>query len=614
MDLPREEPAWNEAQDGRDTELSNFIAELRRHGLDPEPAEWSESGSPIGRLFLPHVHWDRLSGAVLERGGRILAATPAFAFNGEDLDRELAAREPQAGAGPRLVSLFQADGRPQLIAAGDPDSAQDWVLPDTLREAAARPEARWVVLSAAQVRSHEAILDACRALGLTDMQSRLTAALVRTGDLRAAASEIGVTYGSAREAISIALRRVGLRRQSALVDRVVQLSFGVAPHDQQRDALLRDVWGLTPRQAGLAAAVAQGASRADAARAVGVSEAVAKKELVSIFLSLGVSSATELSVVLGEARALASLVKATRGGLAVAADRMEPLRLFNRPGGAGVVAVSDYGPAGGQPVLVIHNSSSSRPAPSVLVAALHELGFRPFSIDRPGFGLTDMRAGDPDPFRAAVDDVRLVCERLKIDRFDVLARGGAQVAVHLADAAPELVRRVLLVAPDPPTSASAPGSPLLATVKAAFMANPGFIAPLARMFVSNLTVERLHDLVLRPFEAEGPDAEAMRDPRLFADFCRGITMFMAGRIEGYVREQAAMTAGAPLPPLATTAHWRVMIGARDPLHDPEETAEYWRAQLPDAEFLMTPDGGRFLALTHAKIVAYTLATAPEPVS
>src|SRR6185312_9257258 len=110
-------------------------------------------------------------------------------------------------------------------------------------------------------------------------------------------------------------------------------------------------------------------------------------------------------------------------------DHAEPLRMMPRADGTRI-AWSDYGPASGKPVLVVHSSMTSRPVSRALVTALQAAGVRPIAIDRPGFGMSDpfpgMEPGRHDPFAVAARDVASLCRKLKIASLDVVARGGAQ--------------------------------------------------------------------------------------------------------------------------------------------------------------------------------------------
>jgi pimeloyl-ACP methyl ester carboxylesterase/DNA-binding CsgD family transcriptional regulator len=402
------------------------------------------------------------------------------------------------------------------------------------------------------------------------------------------------------------MARAGAKKRTILIDRVLGLSFGVAAEGELGRGVLRDAWGLTPRQMHLAAAVAAGATREEAAVGTGVSGAVAKKELSSVFLTLGVSSGAELSAFLAEASALSALVAASGGDVAAPADGVEPTALTPRPAARGMIAYSDYGPKGGEPTLVLHSSSASRPAPTRLVKALQARGFRPFAIDRPGFGLTDWIEAPGDPFAKACDDVRTICDKLRFPRIDVVARGGAQVALHLAAQSPSLVGAVVLVAPDPPSRISRPTSGALGAVKQAFQSNPALIEPLARLFVANIRASNVRDLMMKTVRSSPADLAVMADPQNVSDYCRGYRMFLAGRLKGYVREQSALVT-QPDPPANPAARWDVLIGEQDPLHDPAETARYFRALLPAAEISTLADAGRFVVMSHAGLVADLLA-------
>lgn len=580
--------------------LDDFADALEAGGV-----KMLRDGGDARHIFIPQIRWERIDAAAFDRRGRALAQTPGFPA----VDAaEIADRATEGPAA--LIPCTRSDGGQSLVAVAAASAARAWRLPETARAVADAPNAALVAVSAAQVRSNDAVLEACAHLGLAPLQGRVVAALVRHGDLERSAKDEGVAYSTAREALAAAMERTGFKRRSALIDRVVALAFGVLPEGARGRDLLRDAWGLTARQAGLAAAIAQGASREEAAQSVGASAAAAKKELANIFIALGVSNATALSALMSEAAALETLIQVTRGAMAVPADHQEPLRFVVRPAG-GMIAFSDYGPRGGKPVLVLHSSSASRPAPSKLVAALQAEGFRPFAIDRPGFGLTDPIATAGDPFATACDDIRTVCAHLRFKRIDLVARGGAQVAMHLAAQSPDLVGRVVMVAPDPSSRVSKPGWGVLGTVKVAFRSNPALIEPLARMFVTTINTSSIRDLVLRTVRGSPPDVAVMQDPRNLADYCRGFQNFLSGRIGGYVREQAAI-ALAPDPPANPGArHWHVLIGAHDPLHEPTDIEAYWRKLLPNAQFTMLPDAGRFIVMSHARLVASLLKDTPQ---
>lgn len=556
---------------------------------------------------------ERLGGAVLNASGRVLHANLRFVETGgvDNIDPDMV-REVVVLRQSHTRIIDAAAGR-LAVACGPPDQARKWTLPADVREAAGRPDAAVVVLAVATGSMDSAVEDACRAFGLTDLQTRVAMALVRTGDVRGAGRLAGVTYETARKTVADAMRRAGAARLSGLIERLVRLSFGVWPVGRGGEAVLTDVWGLTPRQAALALRVAEGMTRAEAARAAGVSEAVTKKDLDVVFDTLGVGTAAALARAVTEARAMALLTDATHGAVEAADDFIEPLSLFLRPDGT-QVAYSDYGPRSGAPVLILHSSSACRPAPSRMVHALQAAGFRPLALDRPGFGLSDppldRAAWRADPFAAAVDDIVLFCRHLKLDRLDVVARGGAQVAVAMHDRAPELMRGVVLVNPDPPTDGRTPGQGPIGAMKEAFIRHPDLIEKLAATLAGWLGTGQGRRIVERIVEGSPPDTEVMADPRNMADYMRGFRLFATGRVAGYVAEQTAMTRWAS-PALSGAGHWRVLVGVHDRMHHPPYVQAFWRNVLPDAQQHVVEDGGRFLVMSHARLVAETLLEARE---
>jgi DNA-binding CsgD family transcriptional regulator len=252
-----------------------------------------------------------------------------------------------------------AAGLPQVMESGDlapllmwasAASARSWALPDDVLAALAAPHAAMLVLAVLPMAAADILQAASRALGLTGVQGRVLASVLKTGSIRTAAAACGIACGTARDAVSGAMARVGVPKLPALLNRLTLLALGIWPEDDDADqgALLADMLGLTPRQAQLALALALGQTRAEAAAAVGVSDAVAKKEIDHIYFVTGVGSAPALVRRLAEARALAMLsdvAGSAPGGVVWADEGVVPLRFVERADGSRI-AISDHGPAG----------------------------------------------------------------------------------------------------------------------------------------------------------------------------------------------------------------------------------------------------------------------------
>lgn len=591
---------------------SATLTELMRSGS----RDFAEGlGGPTTAFAL--VRAERLGVAVVDRLGAPLFANAAWTqvFGATPPDRKVLAAVIAEG-GRRTVLVDHGDattGRSTALFAAAA-LARDWALPNEALDSLENQAAAGVIVVVGALSAAQVLADVCKAFGLTDLQTRIAIGLVKSGDMRGAAQQAGVSYQTARKVAFDAMRRVGARRITGLIERLVRLSFGVWPQGDAGEAELTDVWGLSARQASLALRITEGLTRAEAAAAAGLSQVTAKKELEVVFEVMGVRSAAGLARAVTEARALALITDATHGEAQIDSDVIEPLGLFRRPDGS-QVAYSDYGPRSGRPVLILHSSSASRPAPSRLVAALQAQGFRPLSLDRPGFGLTDPHPerawARSNPFLAAVGDVALLLAHLKLKRIDIVARGGAQVATAIAQTAPHLIGRVLLVNPDPASNTHTRRRGPVGAIQEAYMRHPDLIESLVKLVAANLSTSQSRRIMLKAVESSPLDTATFADPRNLADYQRGFRLFATGRITGYVAEQSAIHHWT-CPPLEDTGHWRVLLSRHDFLHDPQRTYEIWREILPQARFDWVEDAARLMVMSHADLVARTLAEAQAP--
>ena len=595
-------------------EAPDTMIEIARIGGNAIERDLEASFGPDEMRVYPLLSPESLAAALVDGSGKLVAASQVFT-----------AERAEAHIDPTIVSQVLRTGRtcvasvavesddgqvdPAIFAYGAAQLASSWILPREIRE---RPElagGHVVVLATITSLRATPLKAACETFGLTGLQTRVAMATIRCGTIKQAARQLGISYDTAREALSDAMRRAGVDRLPALVANLASLAFGILPQGAG-GALLQDIWGLSPRQAALAGLIAEGLPRDAAAQRLGMSRAAAKKELERIYGGLGVSSAAALARTVVEAQALSCTTAATRGCVALAHDHAEPLRMMPRTDGTRI-AWSDYGPASGKPVVVVHSSMTSRPVSRRLVTALQAQGCRPIAIDRPGFGMSDALAGmEPrrhDPFAAAVPDVLSVCRKLRISSLDIVARGGAQHVLALADAAPDLIDRVVLVNPDPHTEEDGRRSGPLGAIKEAYFRNPRLVGMMARLIAAHLTPERLSRMMERSFADSPPDHQALRDPQIVSDYYRAVRMFAAGRVAGYVNEQIAMATATPPAPRFETRRWAVVIGEHDTLHDPGDVRTYWSKALPDATFIEANGAGRLLALADPERIARVLA-------
>jgi pimeloyl-ACP methyl ester carboxylesterase/DNA-binding CsgD family transcriptional regulator len=562
--------------------------------------------------FLPLFDPQTIAVAVLDVHGGVRVASRLFAEeHGERyVDPGLVERAVRLGKPIAVPVAIDTDDGPQsvIFVYASAAVAAPWRLPPEL---AAETQAGGVVVLTTLAARAGPIERACAAFNLTASQTRVAQAVIRAGSIKTAAAALGISHVTARETLSEVYRRTGARRLPELVGLLSGLAFGALPSKSDHAPLLVDVWGLTPKQASIALLIAGGAAREEAARTLGLSLAVVRKELEQVFATLRVDSASELARTVSTLSALGALLAATGGRLGFTDPRAEPLRLLPRADGTRI-AWSDYGPIGGKPVLIVHSSMTSRLAPSGLVSALQAVGFRVLAIDRPGFGMSDaipgLRAGKHNPFDAAVSDLLALLDSLQIATIDIVARGGAQAVLALSRRAPERIGNVVLVNPDPHSGADGRRHGPLGAFKEAYLSQPELIGTFARLLAGSVTRERLHRMLRQSMQGSPPDERAVADVRIADEYWRSVRMFATGRIDGYVNEQVAMARGGKPEPMPGLTHWSVLIGGYDTMHDPTQVERYWREVLPDSRFDAVPDAGRFLAMTHPDRVVGALLT------
>lgn len=515
-------------------------------------------------------------------------ALGAMAIKRNDAGRVMAV----PGAGGRLLHLLWAPVSEAMM----------WNLPDSVRDAALSGANR-IVIIAGGTQSEGPLETAIRGFGLPDLECRVVAAVVRTGNSREAAGRLGLAYATVRTALSQAAKRMHQPNMPAVVRTVVAAAFGIFPDDANGPALLADLLQVTPRQAQIALLVASGVSRNDAAHAVGASPAVVKKELELVFNNLGLSSAAELSRLIVEVQALSILGRATDGATGFIDAAIEPARFAVRPNGREIIGWSDYGPASGRPVLVVHSNWSCRAVPRELLRELHRLGYRPIAIDRPGFAATHVgRSNADDPFTQAVEDTLQIMDQARIGQIAVIARGGSHFVHMLKALAPDRVGRVVLVSPTLPTAASKRRIGIMGTMKEVFQSQR-LTELFFQLIAVQLTFERMEKLT-RAVVKGTPADEALCDNRQFIrDRFRAVRPFASGNIIGGILEQRIISRGGFTFPPIKVRDWTIVQGDADNHNSFEDVVAYFAEALPGAPVIRVAGGGRFMTSSHAALIA-----------
>ncbi|MEI6418129.1 MAG: alpha/beta hydrolase [Sphingomonadales bacterium] len=445
------------------------------------------------------------------------------------------------------------------------------------------------------------------AFGLSPAQARTVAALYATGDIRTAAAATGIRYNTARDYLEQARKLVWAPGLPRLVTWAV-LGTLDADASHESDAAAAMLFALSERQRRLAGLVADGASRAEAAATLGISAAVAKKELAAVFTATGVTSAIGLARLLAELRGLAIITNLPRREEIWPGPASRRISII-APDGRRVVA-SDYGPDHARPVLVLHNSMNCRGVDRALVEALQNAGYRPVSPDRPGYGDTDavpVQASAADYLAACTADVVALCTAMGWGPLPVIAHGPMPVVLALLAGAHELVSRVVVDAPEPDSAHGAKAQGMMAVMKRQFARRPRAVAAGLTILFKLASHSRIA-VAMQDWTASSPaDARAMANPALLMDFWRKLEPFRRGRIDGLVREQVMQATSGPPPVTPGTTGLTLLIGASDFMHDAQENQDYWRRALPDARITIIPGAGRFISYSHPAHLVAALA-------
>lgn len=501
------------------------------------------------------------------------------------------------------------DGRfgPTIVIVGSPSAIGRIVLDRTVMPGPV-PDAGLCVLRPDWSRIETLLRSFAMDFGMSPSVTRLVVALFQTGDVRAAGVRAGLAYETAREYLGVARELVGAANLQNLIT-LIGLGIARTGSDaEESDALLAYAYGLSERQTQIAGLIANGAARQEVARTLAVSEALVKKELAHVFAAVDVASAAALARAMVEIRllAIATNLHDARDPFPEAVH--QELTVTARDGRR--IMASDYGPRSGEPLLVLHSSMTNRPANRALVQALQNSGYRPFAMDRPGFGGTDAPPYDcrgEDYFELAAQDIVDFCRARGWQRVKLASRGAAQVILALQRRWPDLIDAAVIMNPDPDARSSSKRSGFLAAMKRNFVRRPWAVALMSRWAVQSLTFARVRDNVLRSAAGCPADAQIMADAVHMRDYYRGVKAFREGKLEGFIREQTALaTVGMPVP-LRGTTRLTLLVGDQDSIHDPHETMRYWRKVLPDAEIVMVPGAGRFMSFSHPELVIKALS-------
>ncbi len=546
--------------------------------------------------------------AVVDAGGEVVHADSVFLkwFGGQSDSiafRRLVRLALKDGQASGLVEA--EDGAALAACAGVREAAGGWPLPVETRAALIGQARRVVLLCFAPSRAGDLAARASDAFGLTPLEARLAEALLDAPNLEAAALRIGVGRETAREALKKAMKKAGARRSPDFIRRMMDLMCGDHPTPPAIEAVLASSFGATAAEARAAACFAQGMTAREVAETLGVKDATVRGQLKAVFAKTGVNKAKDLVRLAAETSTLAALT-GTAETVLEPADPNGRLRVI--ASGERRIAVTDYGPRSGKPVLVMHGAATGRRLAPGLVVALHARGYRPIVPQRPGFGLTDVAAG---PYLdQGADDMARVLDALRIDRAKLLVRDASTpTGLLFAQRHPDRVTAGIAVNPkwpfDPDSNAIRLPASLMGTLSRTMAGNPHLIGLMAEMLRRQTRTDLLESVMLQSLAHVPSDRAALQNPGVLDALVRDAQGMFARSSIGFASEHQAFAAGWKVPEQVGGRAW--IVAECDCLALPG-VEEIWSV-LPNVRFQIIPEAGMLVYFTHPTAIADLVAEA-----
>lgn len=525
---------------------------------------------------------------------------------------------PQIDAIPfrRLIRLALKDGRASGLVEGEDgaaiaacagtlEQADGWPLNEDCRRVLQGRGRRVVLLCFAPSRAGDLAARASDAFGLTPLEARLAEAMLDAPNLDAAALRIGVGRETAREALKKAMRKAGARRSPDLVRRMMDLMCGDHPAPPSIEAVLGLNFGATAAEAKAAARFAQGMTAREVAEGLGVKEATVRGQLKAVFAKTGVNKAKDLVRLAAETSTLAALAGASETVLEPA-DPHGRLRVVSD--GDRRIALTDYGPRSGRPVIVMHGAATGRRLPPALVAALQVHGYRPIVPQRPGYGLTDVARGAY--LQQGSDDMARIMDVLRIDRAKLLVRDASTpTGLRFASEHPDRIVSGIAVNPKWPANEHGhavrnPAS-LLGTISRSFVTNPRLIELIAETLRRQSRTEVLQVIMRQSLAAVPTDAETLAVPGVLDALVRDAQGMFARTSAGFSAEHRAYVEGWRVPEKVGGSRW--LVAECDNLALTGAEAIWGR--LPRAQFRTIVNAGLLVYFSHPQVIADLVAEA-----
>jgi pimeloyl-ACP methyl ester carboxylesterase/DNA-binding CsgD family transcriptional regulator len=538
--------------------------------------------------------------AFLDRTGHVRWTDPRFReWIGDPASSVGCLRLVREVSSAPVIGLVQTErfGVLSVFAAGGDELARWQDLAELVW--GYRGSATFVLVVFAPSRAAELIADAAQAYGLTAAESRLLLALLEAPNLETAAQQVGINRDAAKEMMKHACRKAGVRTTAELVGRVIDLSCGAASPPAVSAADFQTALGVSPTEARVAQALAQGRTAKEAASTLNLTTQTVATYRRSIFDKSGVNRARDLRRLMSELNELQRLANASEI-VVNRRDVREQLKILVTDQGRQIAYV-DYGAGqggdGGHLVILGHGYTTGRLAPPPLLAHLHAAGAHVITVQRPGFGLTT--PAEPNVYLAtAASDLAALVRAMGCRVVDFIVRdGGIGCATETVRRYPGLLRNVVLVNPRRPSSATAHAANPFSVMTRWLAANPLLIEPFSEM----LRRQSRSDVMLRILRSVSrhvdSDRQCLEQPGVADYLIRDSQGMNARSMAGFVAEQRLFAQGWEIPPGLESACWNLVNG--DGLWPLE--ARVWEP-LPGITTIRAP-AGWLVQFTHPHLIA-----------
>ncbi|WP_416907490.1 MAG: alpha/beta fold hydrolase [Polymorphobacter sp.] len=495
---------------------------------------------------------------------------------------------------------------PVWAALARPEESRHWPQIDQLSPAT---PARLHALAFIPSRAPEFTRRAAHSFRLADTERDTLEQLLISHDIAELGHRLGVTRAGARKRAEALYRTIGTTSIAGLIATISQLFTDEFISDHQQEPALQAVLGLSPAQASVARLIAAGHSLPLVASRLRLSPHTVRDHARMAREKAEVSRLKDFAQVATEAAAVHSIVTGADGLHHDRFGLLDATLILHREGRQ--IALADFGPDHGRPLLVCHGGMATRGLGLHLRRALQAQGFRPIGIDRPGFGLTDPSSSAPQ-FAAAADDMAFALDTLNLPQAALLSLDtGAATALAFWQSHGERMTIGALMSPRPPARPRS-GTRLADRFARAAMQRPDVINSLWKQLRTRAGAAMALWLAERLFASHPLDAALLADPDFRAGLAAELLTCGARSGQGISAELAAYQhwQPAPGPPRA----WTIILAEQDPLWAPSLTDPAARAAwhvLGQPDWHVLKGAGRFAITSHAEAIAAVLAAKCE---